>query len=212
VEIGRAQTLRPDLLEAELEAVDRILVPEDVLTRVQKECILMVAAAANLNSYCVAIHCNLLRGLGMSPEEGDQIAVDHHQSNLSIPDKILLDFAVRPGTRVAEFSREDVAQLQKLGFSEKQILECVVVTALNNFANTLQMGLGIEHDFETYPLFETEKVNLPGAAHAPIAGDGVVVLVDVLDSGTEQKWHLKNVVAYKNGFVELSYGRQSTDS
>src|SRR5271156_361763 len=27
--------------------------------------------------------------------------------------------------------------------------------------------------------------------------------------GTEQKWHLKNVVAYKNGFVELSYSRQS---
>jgi dihydrofolate reductase len=25
------------------------------------------------------------------------------------------------------------------------------------------------------------------------------------DSGTEQKWHLKNVVAYKNGFVELAY-------
>lgn len=25
------------------------------------------------------------------------------------------------------------------------------------------------------------------------------------DSGAEQKWHLKNVVAYKNGFVELSY-------
>jgi dihydrofolate reductase len=32
------------------------------------------------------------------------------------------------------------------------------------------------------------------------------------DSGTEQKWHLKNVVAYKNGFVELSYRRPSTDS
>lgn len=25
------------------------------------------------------------------------------------------------------------------------------------------------------------------------------------DRGTEQKWHLKNVVAYKNGFVELAY-------
>ena len=32
------------------------------------------------------------------------------------------------------------------------------------------------------------------------------------DAGTEQKWHLKNVVAHKNGFVELSYRRQSTDS
>jgi dihydrofolate reductase len=25
------------------------------------------------------------------------------------------------------------------------------------------------------------------------------------DSTTEQRWNLKNVVAYKNGFVELSY-------
>jgi len=32
------------------------------------------------------------------------------------------------------------------------------------------------------------------------------------DSGTEQQWLLKNVVAYKNAFVELSYRRPSTDS
>ena len=79
----RAQTLRPDLLEAELEAVGRILLPEDALTRVQKESILLAVSAANLNSYCVAMHCNMLRGLGMPSEEGDQIAVDHHQSSLS---------------------------------------------------------------------------------------------------------------------------------
>jgi dihydrofolate reductase len=42
-----------------------------------------------------------------------------------------------------------------------------------------------------------------------ILGDGLHLFGD---SGTEQKWHLKSVVAYKNGFVELSYGRQSTDS
>jgi dihydrofolate reductase len=32
------------------------------------------------------------------------------------------------------------------------------------------------------------------------------------DSGSEQKWHLKNVVAYKNGFVDLSYSRSLTGS
>src|ERR1700722_15566126 len=42
-----------------------------------------------------------------------------------------------------------------------------------------------------------------------ILGDGLHLFGD---SGTEQKWHLKNVIAYKNGFVELSYRRQSTDS
>ena len=156
----RAQTLRPDLLEAEVEAVARILLPEDVLTRVQKECILLAVSAANLNSYCVAMHCNLLRGLGMPSEEGDQIAVDHHQSSLSEADRALLDFAVKLGTRVSEFSREDIVNLKTLGFAEEQILECVVVTALNNFANTLQMGLGIEPDFEP-PFAFQNKAHLP---------------------------------------------------
>ena len=32
------------------------------------------------------------------------------------------------------------------------------------------------------------------------------------DCGTEQKWHLQNVVGYKNGYVELSYSRQSIGS
>jgi RNA polymerase sigma-70 factor (ECF subfamily) len=176
----RAQTLRPDLLEAELEAVDRILLPEDALTRVQKECILLAVSAANLNSYCVAVHCNMLRGLGMPSEEGDQIAVDHHESSLTEPDKALLDFAVKLGTGVSEFSREDVVKLQVLGFSEKQILECEVVTAFNNFANTLQMGIGIEPDFEPPPIFEKNKMNLPGATQTPIQAGGAVCLVDTL--------------------------------
>jgi len=100
----------------------------------------------------------------MPPEDGDQIAVDHHESNLSESEKALLDFAVKLGVRGSEFSREDVVKLHALDFTEEQILECVVVTALNNFANTLQMGLGIEADFAPPPAFEENKVHLPGAA------------------------------------------------
>src|SRR5271154_44075 len=172
----RAQTLRPDLLEAELEAVDRILLPEDALTRVQKECILLAVSAANLNSYCVAMHCNLLRGLGMPSEEGDQIAVDHHESGLTEPDKALLDFAVKLGARGSDISREDVVKLKTLGFTEEQILECVVVTAFNNFANTLQMGLGIEPDFAAPPAFEENKVHLLDAVATPMSRERGVYL------------------------------------
>jgi dihydrofolate reductase len=46
---------------------------------------------------------------------------------------------------------------------------------------------------------------------APVTlGDGLHLFGD---SGTEQKWLLKNVVAYRDGYVDLSYRRrQSTDS
>jgi RNA polymerase sigma-70 factor (ECF subfamily) len=178
----RAQTLLPDLLEAELEAVGHILLPEDALTRAQKECILLAVSAANLNSYCVAMHCNLLRGLGMTSDEGDQIAVDHHESSLSEADKALLDFAVKLGTRASEFSREDVLSLRRFGFTEEQILECEVVTALNNFANTLQMGLGIEPDFAPPTAFQENKMNLGSACETPTKREGDVNLVGSLQN------------------------------
>jgi RNA polymerase sigma-70 factor (ECF subfamily) len=175
----RAQTLRPDLLAAETKAVAAILIPEDILTRAQKECILLVVSAANLNSYCVAMHCNMLRGLGMPAEEGDQIAIDHHQSGLSEADKALLDFAIKAGTQVT-VSRDDVARLRVVGFTDKQILECVAVTALNNFANFVQMGLGIEPDFEPPPSFQN-KAHLSLPIDRPIAGVPVVVPSVVID-------------------------------
>src|ERR1700730_13925105 len=41
---------------------------------------------------------------------------------------------------------------------------------------------------------------------APVTlGDGLRLFDS---SGIEQKWHLQNVVGYRNGFVELSYARQ----
>jgi RNA polymerase sigma-70 factor, ECF subfamily len=173
----RAQTLRPDLLQAQLEAVGSILLPEDVLTRVQKESILLAVSAANLNSYCVAVHCNMLRGLGFSAEEADQIAVDYRLSNLSKADMALLDFAVKLGTRFSEYSPEDATKLASFGFTQEQILEGAVVTALNNFANTLQMGLGIEPDFERPSIFEKNKVNLSDAA-TTLQREGEVHLVE----------------------------------
>ncbi|HEX2712827.1 MAG TPA: peroxidase-related enzyme [Candidatus Acidoferrales bacterium] len=163
----RAQARWPDVLEAETDAVGRILMPEDVLSRLQKECVLLAVSGANLNSYCVAVHCNLLRGLGMSAEEGDQIAVDHHQASLPKADMALVDFALKVGVRPSESCREDIARLRGLGFTEEQVLEGVVVTALNNFANTLQMGLGIVPDFEPPLVFEQKKVHLSAAEVRP---------------------------------------------
>jgi RNA polymerase sigma-70 factor (ECF subfamily) len=90
------------------------------------------------------------------------------------------------GTRGSDISSEDVVKLKTLGFTEEQILECVVVTAFNNFANTVQMGLGIEPDFAPPPVFEKNKVHLSSGAVTPMQVDGAVRLVDTLRDADAQ--------------------------
>jgi RNA polymerase sigma-70 factor (ECF subfamily) len=169
--VFRAQTLRPDVLEATAVSVGKILMPADILTRVQKESIFVAASAAILNSYCVAAHCNLLRGLGLSPQDGDQIAIDHRQSSLPESDKTLLDFAVKLASRPSEISLPDVDRLRAIGFSDEQILECIALTALSGYINTIRIGLGVEPDFDLPPGFEQNKVHLPDAQDRPTIQD-----------------------------------------
>ena len=181
--VFRAQTLRPDVLEAVAGSVGKILMPADILTRIQKESIFVAASAAMLNSYCVAAHCNFLRGLGLSPQDGDQIALDHHQSNLPECDKTVLDFALKLASRTSEICLADVDRLRTIGFSDEQILECVALTALSSYINTIRIGLGVEPDFELPPGFEQNKVHLPEAeARLTTRDSGVVSSVEDRDA------------------------------
>jgi RNA polymerase sigma-70 factor (ECF subfamily) len=144
--IFRAQTLRPDVLDAEAFAVGAVLLTTDVLSRAQKESILLVISAANLNTYCVAVHCEILRALGVAEEASDQIAVDHHNADLSAADKVLLDFALHVARGLSPGSG-DLDLLRAHGFSDCHILEAVAMSSLTNFLNTLQSGLGTVPDF-----------------------------------------------------------------
>lgn len=146
--IFKAQSLRPDMIEVETEAVRGILVSEDHLSRVRKEFILLAVSAANTNSYCVAVHCEILRGLGVDLDIADRVALDHRNAGLPAEDVALLDFALKLGRRPLDYGRPDPEGLMRLGFTQEQVLEAVVMTALTNFLNTLQMGLGVEADFD----------------------------------------------------------------
>ncbi len=165
--IFRAQTLCPDVLDAEAEMVGTVLLKEDLLTRTQKEYILLAISATNLNTYCVAVHCEMLRNLGIPDDLSDQIAVDHHLAGLSPADTALLDFALTLARRSAAFGADDIAGLLRHGFSEEQALEAVVMTALTRFLNTLQMGLGTRPDFRPRRAFPVERVNPRTAAAGP---------------------------------------------
>jgi len=146
-----AQSLKPEYIEAQVQLVS-VIPREDKLSRRQKESIAVVCSAANLNTYCVTSHCEMLKGMGVDEEELTQIAVDHRYADLPAADVALLDFALKLNEHAGQITAEDIDALRGHGFSDEQILEAVAMTAYTSFFNTLALGLGVLPDFEPKPL------------------------------------------------------------
>jgi RNA polymerase sigma-70 factor, ECF subfamily len=167
----RVQNVRPDLVEAEAQALARILLPEDFLSRIQKEYVLLAVSAANLNTYYVTMRGQILSALGgASLEESDQIVEDHHHGGMSAADKALLDETRKLAALPARSDRPfEVERLRAHGFTEPQIVEAVVVSGLANFLNTLQAGVGAVPDFPARRVFGPKDLHPCHGPSRPIS-------------------------------------------
>jgi uncharacterized peroxidase-related enzyme len=157
----KVQTGRPDLLDAEVQLVDAILIKEGGLTRRQKEYIFLVCSAANLSTYCVTAHCEIIRLLGIEGPEPEQIALDYMSTDLPIVDKALLSFALKLNNHGLKIVQEDIDDLKTYSFDDKQILEAVACVGLAKFANYIGFGLGTVPDYESR--IDLEKSKAVGA-------------------------------------------------
>jgi uncharacterized peroxidase-related enzyme len=154
-----AQTMRPDLIEAQVQLIGALLVKEGALTRQQKEYIFLVCSAANLSTYCLSAHCEMVRMLGIEGPDPEQIAVNYAAAKIPLAMKALLNFAAKLNRQPSKVSRRDIDVLHTYGYSDGQILETVLMVGLSHFSNFVAFGLG------TAPDFDHSKVAL-GAAEA----------------------------------------------
>ena len=149
-----AQTLRPDFVVAEINLMAAILLKEGALERRQKEYIFLVCSAANLSTYCVTAHCEIVRMMKLEGPEPEQIAIDHVHAKIPIADKALLNFSAKLNSQRSKTGSSDVEALRTYGFSEQQILEAIVTVGFAQFANTVAFGLGTVPDFENRRIAE----------------------------------------------------------
>lgn len=143
----RAQVSRPDLINAEAGLSAGLQITEGALTRKQKEYIFLVASAANLSTYCVTAHCEIVRMLKIEGPEPEQIAIDYAHSKIAIADKALLNFCTKLNNTPSKIGPADIETLRTYGFSEQQIMEAVLLVGFAKFANVVAFGLGTVPDF-----------------------------------------------------------------
>jgi uncharacterized peroxidase-related enzyme len=149
-----AQTARPDLINAEVALTGNLLLTEGALARRQKEYIFLVCSAANLSTYCVTAHCEIVRMLKLEGPEPEQIAIDHVHAKIPIADKALLNFCAKLNNQPSKVEPSDIDALRTYGFSEQQILEAVLLVGWAKFANTVAFGLGTVPDFHNRRIAE----------------------------------------------------------
>ena len=137
----RAQTLLPRVIEAESALISAILFTDKVLARTQKECILLVLAAANRNAYCLCLHYQMLKLLGVAEQRLDRIVTDYRQADLSPATSALLTLVFKLGTK------EAVPEASAHGLSDESILEAILIAGLSRLLCTLSTGVGAIPDF-----------------------------------------------------------------
>jgi len=162
----KAQTLRPDIIQANLALGNLILRQPGALSRKDKEYIFLVCSAANLSTYCVTAHCEIIKMLKLEGPEPEEIAVDFPSTNLPLVTKALLHFARKLTTEPTTITAADVDTLRTYGYTDEQILEAVLVVSWAKFANFNAFGLGTLPDFDTLKIRLYPKEPVQSAASA----------------------------------------------
>ena len=141
-----AQGHAPNLIEAQL-AIGGGITADNALPRTIKEQIGLVVSGANTSSYCVALHMELLRPLGVEKALGRKLATDYANAPVEPKVQALFRFADKLTRRPADITKADVDAVRNGGWNEQQLFETVMAVALFNFYNRVSIGLGLMTDF-----------------------------------------------------------------
>jgi RNA polymerase sigma-70 factor (ECF subfamily) len=169
----KAQVVLPNVLEAEAKLLDAVLFQTRSLSRVQKECILLVLSAARRSVACAAIHYQTLRLLSVPEQRLNLIAADYRTAKLSPVNETLVSIALRTGLDGAPLSNEDLTFLALHDLNDEAALEVLLTAAFGNFFCTMAMALSVEPDFAAPPLPESitakgrSEIAAPALSRAP---------------------------------------------
>jgi len=144
--IMRAQSLNPNAMRAFLELYVTLVFGKSGLTRSEREMIATTISAQNRCDYCVSHHGEALRFYLKNGDQLDSFRRGQLPENLSPRAKALIDYAVKLTLDPGKVVRPDLEALMKVGVSDSEILDLVLLTGYMNFVNRIAQGLGVEHD------------------------------------------------------------------
>ena len=134
---------RPDEFRAFFAYHDALMEKECGLTKGEREMIVVATSSHNQCIYCVVAHGAILRIREKNPQLADQIATNYRKADITLKQKVMLDFALKVSSSSHKLSNADIEEMHKQGFSNDDIWDIGAISALfalsNRMANLTRM-------------------------------------------------------------------------
>jgi len=141
----KVHSQNPAALKEHLDLYDVVLFGSSPLSRADREAIAVVVSAANECDYCVRHHAEALQAYWRDEARVQQLADDHTALD-KLDDQLYVacDLATKLTVSPGAMSEADVHTLRDAGWSDRAVLDIVLVTSYFNFVNRITNSLGVE--------------------------------------------------------------------
>ena len=142
---------RPAEWRAFIAYHDALLLKEGgTLSKGDREMIIVATSAANQCLYCVVAHGAILRIYEKNPLVADQVAVNHRKADITQPQRVMLDFAMKVCTASHTLEEADFTALREHGFSDEDAWDIGAITAFFGLSNRMANLTGMRPNDEFF--------------------------------------------------------------
>ena len=143
---------RPEEFRAFFAHHDALMDKDSGLSKAEREMIVVATSSANACQYCVVAHGAILRIRARNPLLADQVAVNYLKADISIRQRVMLDFAMQVALESATVEADDIEALAEHGFSEEDVWDIGAIAAFFAMSNRLANLSGMRPNDEFYAL------------------------------------------------------------
>jgi len=143
---------RPDEFRAFFAYYNALMLRDSGLSKAEKEMIIVASSATNDCQYCVVAHGAVLRIYAKNPLLADQIAINYRKADLTVRQRVMLDFAVKVAQQPGQVGDADYAALHAAGFTAEDIWDIGAITAFFGLSNRMANVIDMRPNDEFYAM------------------------------------------------------------
>ncbi len=147
--VHKIQSLHPRSIIDHMNLYMTVMFGKSPLRRVQREMMAVVVSKANDCEYCQEHHAEAVLHYWKEEDRVRRLREDPDNAELEGPDlllcKIARELTLSPNS---EDKEKMIGELKQAGFSDRAILDAMLVIGYFNFVNRIVLGLGVDLEEE----------------------------------------------------------------